>query len=164
MPLPYAAALPATAAADAAGGPAVPPSVAQLCNQALASTSESVVITNPALPHNPIIYANQAFESLTGKPPSIRPARLPWLWWLYLWLWPIQALYLSARAALLLLRPCLSAACVLLQATARRRCCAGDTPSPWVRALIQTQVRGQGPVGSSFPSTFAGGRLPLACR
>ena len=69
MPLPYAAALSATAAAEAAGG-AVPPSVAQLCNQALASTSESVVITNPALPHNPIIYANQAFESLTGKPPS----------------------------------------------------------------------------------------------
>lgn len=37
-----------------------------LCDQALASTSEAIVITDPSLPDNPIIYCNQGFETLTG--------------------------------------------------------------------------------------------------
>jgi PAS domain-containing protein len=49
-------------------------SLSQLCNQALASTSESVVITDPNQPGNPIIYANQAFERLTGAPRAAAPS------------------------------------------------------------------------------------------
>nr|AML76900.1 putative LOV domain-containing protein [Ettlia oleoabundans] len=61
---------PADGAADTstctAADDAVPPPLAQLCNQALASTSESIVITDPTQPGQPIIYANKAFERLTG--------------------------------------------------------------------------------------------------
>ncbi|GAB4817717.1 hypothetical protein N2152v2_004763 [Parachlorella kessleri] len=39
---------------------------AQLCEQALASTSEGILITDPTQPDNPIVYANAAFERLTG--------------------------------------------------------------------------------------------------
>ena len=37
-----------------------------LCDKALASTSEAIIITDPNLPDNPIIYCNQGFEALTG--------------------------------------------------------------------------------------------------
>ena len=37
-----------------------------LCDKALASTSEAIIITDPSLPDNPIIYCNQGFEALTG--------------------------------------------------------------------------------------------------
>ncbi|KAL4431058.1 hypothetical protein ABPG75_006314 [Micractinium tetrahymenae] len=56
-------------ASAAQGGPGVqpaPPALAQLCNQALASTSEGVVITDPSQPGNPIVWANAAFERMTG--------------------------------------------------------------------------------------------------
>lgn len=60
-----------TAAAPQAGpgGPNcvdVPPQLAQLCNQALASTSESVLIADATQPGNPICWVNKAFERLTG--------------------------------------------------------------------------------------------------
>ena len=38
-----------------------------LCDKALASTSEAIIITDPNLPDNPIIYCNQGFEALTGR-------------------------------------------------------------------------------------------------
>lgn len=58
---------PAAAAVAAAPGlHAVPPALAQLCNQALASTSEGVVLTDPTQPGNPIVWANAAFERMTG--------------------------------------------------------------------------------------------------
>ena len=57
----------AVAAAEAgAGFQPAPPALAQLCNQALASTSEGVVITDPSQPGNPIVWANAAFERMTG--------------------------------------------------------------------------------------------------
>lgn len=62
---------PAIAPPAAGGGEAVSAPLAQLCNQALASTSESVAITDPTQPGNPIIYANSAFERLTGAPPAL---------------------------------------------------------------------------------------------
>ena len=50
----------------------VPPQLAQLCNQALASTSESVAIMDPRRPAsgpgNVIVWVNRAFERLTGYP------------------------------------------------------------------------------------------------
>jgi PAS domain-containing protein len=49
-----------------AGLHAVPLALSQLCNQALASTSEGVVITDPSQPGNPIVWANAAFERMTG--------------------------------------------------------------------------------------------------
>ncbi len=47
-----------------------------LCDKALASTSEAIIITDPNLPDNPIIYCNQGFEALTGLsyPPKSLPA------------------------------------------------------------------------------------------
>lgn len=41
-----------------------------LCDKALASTSEAITITDPNLPDNPIIYCNQGFEVLTGPAPA----------------------------------------------------------------------------------------------
>lgn len=38
----------------------------RLCDKALASTTEGIVITDPNLPDNPVIYCNQGFERLTG--------------------------------------------------------------------------------------------------
>jgi PAS domain-containing protein len=43
-----------------------------LCDKALASTSEAIIITDPNLPDNPIIYCNQGFEALTGAPARSR--------------------------------------------------------------------------------------------
>ena len=57
----------AAAAASGSSAAAPLPGLAQLCNQALASTSESVVIMDATQPGNPICYANQAFERLTGE-------------------------------------------------------------------------------------------------
>jgi sigma-B regulation protein RsbU (phosphoserine phosphatase) len=37
-----------------------------LKNRALAATAEGVTITDPSLPDNPLIYANEGFERLTG--------------------------------------------------------------------------------------------------
>ncbi|KAK9819724.1 hypothetical protein WJX72_001676 [[Myrmecia] bisecta] len=37
-----------------------------LCDKALTSTSEGIVITDPNFPDNPIIYCNRGFEKLTG--------------------------------------------------------------------------------------------------
>ena len=39
-----------------------------LCDKALAATSEAIVITDPNMPDNPIIYCNAGFERLTGTP------------------------------------------------------------------------------------------------
>ena len=41
---------------------------ARLRERALAASSEGVVISDPNLPDNPIIYVNPAFESMTGYP------------------------------------------------------------------------------------------------
>ncbi len=60
----------AAAAPAAPGSPqavAVPPQLAQLCNQALASTSESVLIMDATRPGNPICWVNKSFERLTGE-------------------------------------------------------------------------------------------------
>ena len=67
-----AAAPPAAAQAPQAlpGSPqgvAVPPQLAQLCNQALASTSESVLIMDATRPGQPICWVNKSFERLTGE-------------------------------------------------------------------------------------------------
>lgn len=48
-------------------GVAVPPQLAQLCNQALASTSESVLIMDATRPGQPICWVNKSFERLTGE-------------------------------------------------------------------------------------------------
>lgn len=48
-------------------GVAVPPQLAQLCNQALASTSESVLIMDASQPGFPICWVNKSFERLTGE-------------------------------------------------------------------------------------------------
>ena len=48
-----------------------------LCDKALASTSEAIIITDPNLPDNPIIYCNQGFEALTGLLHSSLPFILP---------------------------------------------------------------------------------------
>ena len=37
-----------------------------LCDKALAATSEAIVITDPNLADNPIVYCNAGFEKLTG--------------------------------------------------------------------------------------------------
>lgn len=71
----------AAAAVEAGKGfqPA-PPALAQLCNQALASTSEGVVITDPCQPGNPIVWANAAFERMTGAAAAaqlVLPRRWP---------------------------------------------------------------------------------------
>ena len=39
-----------------------------LCDKALAATSEAIVITDPNIPDNPIVYCNAGFEKLTGAP------------------------------------------------------------------------------------------------
>ena len=38
----------------------------ELKDRALATTAEGIIITNPSLPDNPIIYANRGFELITG--------------------------------------------------------------------------------------------------
>ena len=37
-----------------------------LCDKALAATSEAIVITDPNIADNPIVYCNAGFEKLTG--------------------------------------------------------------------------------------------------
>jgi PAS domain S-box-containing protein len=53
-----------------APAPAAPPSLAspppRLLERALAATGSGVIITDPALPDNPIVYCNPAFERITG--------------------------------------------------------------------------------------------------
>lgn len=57
----------------------------RLCDRALASTSEAIVITDPNQNDNPIIYCNRGFERLTGGLPS---ASLPLSCWMYYFLHP----------------------------------------------------------------------------
>lgn len=44
--------------------------VPRLSGQDLSKTTESIVVTDPNLTDNPIIYANQAFYDLTGYSPD----------------------------------------------------------------------------------------------
>jgi len=44
--------------------------VLRLRDRAIAATSNGIVITDPSLTDNPIIFCNPAFESMTGYPPS----------------------------------------------------------------------------------------------
>jgi PAS domain-containing protein len=55
--------------------------VMHLCDKALASTSEAIVITDPSLPDNPIVYCNDGFEKLTGDTPGLPVPWTPPLRW-----------------------------------------------------------------------------------